>query len=94
MSLSDWSTLCQKCGQLRGVNNPCRCRTSLQEAFERISSTPLPTIGPPPPEPAPKPMTAAEFVHWLRGYFAAGHTHNLTQGDWKAIAALLQTVKT
>ncbi len=39
-------------------------------------------------------MSPAEFVFWLRGYFAAGGDNpgNLTRGDWKAVMEMLKTV--
>jgi len=39
-------------------------------------------------------ITPTEFVHWLRGYFAAGGPHTHTQGDWKRIAEELNRVHT
>lgn len=52
---------------------------------------PGPVVVPPPPEP--EPLIPAEFVFWLKGYFAAGGPHTFTQGDWKRIAEELQKVK-
>lgn len=40
-------------------------------------------------------MTAAEFVSWLRGYFAAAYveTCGLTKGDWACIRTALDGVE-
>lgn len=50
------------------------------------------------PQPAPvtftpptPPMTAQEFIFWLRGYLDA---HSTSAGDWKVIAAKLAGVRT
>ena len=59
-----------------------------------IGIAPLAPQKPPTPAPAPTPMTAQEFVVWLRGYFDAYNRNagNMTQGDWKAILAKLDTL--
>jgi hypothetical protein len=51
-------------------------------------------------QPAPtssclqRTLTPAEFVHWLRGYFAAGGPNTLNQADFKRIAEELKRVHT
>lgn len=49
-------------------------------------------------QPAPTPMaqriTPTEFVHWLRGYFAASGPNTLNQADFKRIAEELNRVHT
>ena len=37
-------------------------------------------------------LTPGEFVHWLRGYFAAGGPNTLNQADFKRIAEELNRV--
>ena len=39
-------------------------------------------------------LTPGEFVHWLRGYFAAGGPNTLNQADFKRIAEELKRVHT
>jgi hypothetical protein len=44
--------------------------------------------------PKPETVTPAEFVSWLRGYFAAGGPNTLNQADFKRIAEELKRVRT
>ena len=44
--------------------------------------------------PPPETLTPGEFVHWLRGYFAAGGPNTLNQADFKRIAEELKRVHT
>jgi hypothetical protein len=44
--------------------------------------------------PKPETVTPGEFVHWLRGYFAAGGPNTLNQADFKRIAEELKRVRT
>ena len=37
-------------------------------------------------------MTGDQFVIWLRGYIASCSVDTLTKGDWKVIAAKLDTL--
>lgn len=57
--------------------------------FVKDLKPPGPIIVVPPPET----LTPAEFVSWLKGYFAAGGPHTFTQGDWKRIAEELKKVR-
>lgn len=85
-------------GSIQGVWR-CRCPHPIPNDYPKVSGMQPGSIKDlvgvtftekPAPEKSPSP---AEFVFWLRGYFAAGGPHTHTQGDWKRIAEELAKVK-
>lgn len=89
---------CAVCGGLvGGAGHWCHCTNPTPndyphvKGFAEVKST-LGDLGK--SQPLQITVTPTEFVHWLRGYFAAGGPHTLMQGDWKRIAEELAKVKT
>ena len=75
---SPFGAKCLKCGNLGFA---CMCVSP--------SRAPIIPIGEPPTVTEAR-MTGDQFVIWLRGYIAAGGTG--TAGDWKTLAAKLDTL--
>lgn len=89
------------------VGRWCHCPHPIPNDYPHVQGFPEIKQGIMPPsriedlaksQPAPTPMaqriTPGEFVHWLRGYFAAGGPNTLNQADFKRIAEELKRVHT
>jgi len=86
----------------------CYCTKPLPSDYPHVQGFPEIKEGVMPPpsriedlvksQPAPTPMaqriTPTEFVHWLKGYFAAGGPNTHTKADAQRIAEELDRVHT
>lgn len=77
----------------------CHCVRPIPNDYPHVKGfadikTKLEDLNPVATPPTEPPVAPAEFVFWLKGYFAAGGPHTFTQGDWKRVAEELQKVRT